>query len=56
VATVDAANKVQLQAVTIARDLGSAVQVAGLAPGVKVIANPPDGVNAGDPVRIAGAR
>ncbi|HEX8603427.1 MAG TPA: efflux RND transporter periplasmic adaptor subunit [Pseudoduganella sp.] len=53
VATVDAASKVRLQAVTIARDLGNAVQLAGLAPGVKVIANPPDGVANGDVVRVA---
>lgn len=53
VAAVDAANKVRLQKVTIARDFGNAVQLAGLAPGVRVIANPPDGVADGDTVRIA---
>ncbi|TWI61177.1 RND family efflux transporter MFP subunit [Pseudoduganella lurida] len=53
VATVDGSSKVRLQPVTIARDLGNAVQLAGLAPGVRVIANPPDGVANGDPVRVA---
>ncbi len=55
VATVDGAGKVQLKQVSIARDLGSAVQLDGLAPQVRVIANPPDGLANGDVVRVAAA-
>lgn len=55
VATVDGAGKVQLKQVSIARDLGSAVQLDGLLPGMRVIANPPDGIANGDVVRVAAA-
>jgi len=54
VATVDAANKVVLKPVTVGRDLGAVVELAsGLAPDDRVIESPPDGVVAGDEVRIA---
>jgi RND family efflux transporter MFP subunit len=53
VATVDSGNHVRLKQVTIARDLGDVVQLAGVAPGARLIANPPDGVADGDVVRIA---
>lgn len=53
VATVGADSKVQLKPVTVARDLGSSIEVAtGLAAGDKVIENPPDGVSSGDTVRV----
>lgn len=53
VAVVDAAGKAQLKQVTIARDLGNAVQLAGLTTDMRVIANPPDGIASGDAVRVA---
>jgi RND family efflux transporter MFP subunit len=57
VATVDAANKVKLKTVTIARDYGKTIELAsGLSPEDKVIESPPDGVAEGDPVRIAQAQ
>jgi RND family efflux transporter MFP subunit len=55
VATVDSGNHVRLTQVTIARDLGDVVQLAGVGPGARLIANPPDGVADGDVVRIATA-
>jgi RND family efflux transporter MFP subunit len=55
VATVDSGNHVRLKQVTIARDLGDVVQLAGVEPGARLIANPPDGVANGDLVRVATA-
>jgi RND family efflux transporter MFP subunit len=56
VATVDADSRVLLKRVSIARDLGTAVELSsGLAPADRVIENPPDGVSNGDAVRIVGA-
>jgi RND family efflux transporter MFP subunit len=53
VATVGADNHVVIKPVTIARDLGTVVEVAaGLVPGDRVIENPPDGVAAGDQVHV----
>ena len=53
VATVDADSRVLLKRVSIARDLGTAVELSsGLAPEDRVIENPPDGVSNGDAVRI----
>ncbi len=53
VATVGADNHVVIKPVTIARDLGTVVEVAsGLVPEDRVIENPPDGVAAGDQVRV----
>ena len=56
VATVDGSNRVALKAVTIARDLGNVIELAGgIGAGDKVIGNPPDGIASGDTVRIAAA-
>lgn len=56
VATVQADGRVLLKPVTIARDLGTVVEIAeGLQPGERVIESPPDGLVSGDRVRIAGA-
>ena len=45
-----------LKPVTIARDLGKEVEIAsGLSADDRVIESPPDGIAAGDHVRIAGA-
>jgi RND family efflux transporter MFP subunit len=55
VATVGADNRVTLKQITIARDLGREVEVgAGLAADDRIIANPPDGIETGDDVRVAG--
>jgi RND family efflux transporter MFP subunit len=55
VATVGPDGKVVMRPITVARDLGQAIDVsAGIAPGDKVIDSPPDDLNAGDEVRIAG--
>jgi RND family efflux transporter MFP subunit len=54
VATVDASNHVKLKTVTIARDLGAAVDVGGgLSPQDRIIDNPVDALQEGDEVRIA---
>jgi len=54
VATVGADGRIALKPVTIARDLGAAVEIAtGLAPGDRVIESPPDGLAEGDLVRVA---
>jgi len=56
VATVGDGDKVVLKPVTVARDLGSSVEVAtGLSAGDRVIENPPDGVANGDLVRVSAA-
>ena len=56
IATVDGSNRVALKAVTIARDLGNVIELAGgIGAGDKVIGNPPDGIASGDTVRIAAA-
>jgi RND family efflux transporter MFP subunit len=45
IATVDSSQRVRLKSVSIARDLGTVVEVAsGLAPDDRVIENPPDGI------------
>jgi RND family efflux transporter MFP subunit len=55
VATVGADNRVAVKAVTIARDLGSKIEIAsGLGANDRVIQNPPDGIATGAEVRIAG--
>ena len=53
VATVDAHNQVRLKSVTVARDLGNVVEVAGLTADERVIESPPDGIADGDAVRVA---
>jgi RND family efflux transporter MFP subunit len=56
VATVGADNRVAVKAVTIARDLGSKIEIAsGLGANDRVIQNPPDGIATGAEVRIAGS-
>jgi RND family efflux transporter MFP subunit len=55
VATVGSDDRVSLKPVTIARDLGKEVEIAaGLSADDRVIESPPDGIEAGDRVRIAG--
>jgi RND family efflux transporter MFP subunit len=56
VATVDGANHVRLKRVTVGRDLGNVVQLAGgVERGDRIIDSPPDGIADGDLVRTAGA-
>jgi RND family efflux transporter MFP subunit len=56
VATMDSNNHVLIKPVTMARDLGQVVELAsGLTARDRVIANPPDGVSTGDPVRLVSA-
>jgi RND family efflux transporter MFP subunit len=56
VAVLGADNKVAMKPVTISRDLGKTVEIgSGLSAGEHVIDSPPDGLSAGDPVRVAQA-
>ena len=56
IATVDSHERVRLKSVSIARDLGTVVEVAsGLAPDDRVIENPPDGVENGAAVHLIGS-
>jgi multidrug efflux pump subunit AcrA (membrane-fusion protein) len=56
VATVGADGHAKVRPIKISRDLGTTVEVgAGLAPGERVIDNPPESLIDGDRVRIAGA-
>jgi RND family efflux transporter MFP subunit len=56
IATVNSANRVVVKPVSIERDLGAVVELAsGLAPGDRVIENPPDGIMNGAAVRVSGA-
>jgi RND family efflux transporter MFP subunit len=56
VATVNAGGKVVLKPVTIARDLGQVVEIAGgLGAEDRVIDTPPDGLADGDAVRVVNA-
>jgi RND family efflux transporter MFP subunit len=56
IATVGADNRVTLKPVSIGRDLGAVVELAsGVAPGDRVIENPPDGIGNGAAVQLAGA-
>ena len=55
VAVVGPHGRVQIHKVTIARDLGTTVEIAtGLSPGDAVIANPPDSLVGGELVRVVG--
>ena len=57
IATVNAANRVVIKPVSIERDLGAAVELAsGLAPGDRVIENPPDGIMSGAEVSVAAGK
>ena len=54
VATVEAGNRVLMKSVSIARDLGTVVELAsGISPTDRVIQNPPDGISNGVLVRLA---
>jgi RND family efflux transporter MFP subunit len=56
VATVDAANRVVLKTVTIARDMGRTIEIgSGLTAEDRIIESPQDGIATGDEVRVAGA-
>jgi RND family efflux transporter MFP subunit len=56
IATVNAADRVLLEPVSIERDLGPVIELAsGVSPGDRVIQNPPDGIGDGALVRLAGA-
>ena len=56
IATVGGDDHVRIVPVTIARDLGSVIEIAsGLTPEDRVIQNPPDGIAGGDLVRVVGA-
>ena len=56
VATVNADNRVVLKPVTVSRDLGKEVEIgSGIGADDRVIQSPPDGIAAGDEVRVAGA-
>lgn len=55
VATIGPDNRVMLKAVTVSRDLGKEIEIgSGLSADDRIIVTPPDGVAAGDVVRIAG--
>ncbi len=54
VAMVDANNKVMIQKVQIARDSEAVIELAaGVSPTDRIIQSPPDGVSAGDVVKVA---
>jgi RND family efflux transporter MFP subunit len=56
VAKVDATGHVKLQTVTIARDLGAAVDISsGVSPADRIIDNPADALQDGDEVKVAEA-
>ncbi len=56
VATVGVDNKAVLKTVTVARDLGSVIEIgSGLAADDRVIESPPDGLADGDPVKLVAA-
>ncbi len=55
VATVGPENRIVLKMITVSRDLGKEVEIgSGLNADDKVVVTPPDGIAAGDVVRIAG--
>ena len=55
VATVDANNRIRLKTISIARDLGAAVDVgSGITAADRIIDNPSDSFRDGDEVRVAG--
>jgi len=56
IATLDAGNRAHIRNVTIARDLGNVVQLAGgVTRADRIIDSPPDGLAEGDTVRVAQA-
>ena len=57
VATVTAADKILFKPVTISRDLGREVEIAGgITLDDRVINSPPDGIVDGDPVRVVSTK
>jgi RND family efflux transporter MFP subunit len=52
VATVGADNHIVLKEVRVERDLGTAVEITGLSPDERVVANPPDSIADGEEVRV----
>jgi len=57
VALIGADSKIQIRAVQLGRDLGDWIEVlAGLAPEDKVVDNPPETLQPGDAVQLAGGR
>jgi multidrug efflux system membrane fusion protein len=52
VATVRADNHIVLKEVGVERDLGTAVEVTGLSPDERIVANPPDSIADGEEVRV----
>ena len=55
VATVGPDSRIHLHPVTIGRDSGGTVEIiAGLAPGLKIVDNPPDSLADGEQVQLAG--
>lgn len=55
VAVVDKTSHVHLKTVTVLRDMGAAIDVAGgIGPADRIIDNPPDSLREGDEVRVAG--
>jgi multidrug efflux pump subunit AcrA (membrane-fusion protein) len=56
IATVGPNNRIVVKQVTISRDLGKEVELAGgLTADDRVVVNPPDGIATGDLVRVAGS-
>jgi hypothetical protein len=52
VAMVGADNHIVLQEVRVERDLGTAVEITGLSPDERLVANPPDSIAEGEEVRV----
>jgi RND family efflux transporter MFP subunit len=52
VATVGADNHIVLKEVRVERDLGTVVEITGLTPDERIVANPPDSIADGEEVRV----
>src|SRR5271170_2399746 len=52
IATVGPDNHIVLKEVQVERDLGTTVEITGLSPDARVVANPPDSIAAGEEVRV----
>jgi multidrug efflux system membrane fusion protein len=52
VATVGIEDRIVLKEVRVERDLGTAVEITGLSPDERVVANPPDSIAEGEEVRV----
>jgi len=55
VATVGIEDRIVLKEVRVERDLGTAVEITGLSPDERVVANPPDSIAEGEEVRVMDA-